>query len=73
LFFIQFILNIACNYIFFNQQAIGFGLVEIILLVIGYYLFQFRNGLGNKSWFIVPYFVWLLVAASLNAYIYFKN
>ncbi len=75
IFFIQFSLNIAWNYIFFNQQAIGFGLIEIILLtaVVGYYLFQFGNGLGNKSWFIVPYFVWLLVAISLNGYIYLKN
>lgn len=75
LFLIQFILNIAWNYIFFNQQAIGIGLLEIIVLtiVVGYYLFCFGNGLRNKSWFIVPYFVWLLVAVSLHGYIYIKN
>lgn len=75
LFFVQFVLNIAWNYIFFNQQAIGFGLIEITLLtlVVGYYLFQFGSGLGYKSWLIAPYFIWLLIASSLNAYIYFKN
>jgi len=74
-FIIQFILNIAWNYIFFNQRLIGLGLIEIILLtvVVGYYLFQFGSGLGIKSWLIVPYFVWLLIATSLNAYSYLKN
>ncbi|SDX26082.1 TspO and MBR related proteins [Lutibacter oricola] len=74
-FLIQFVLNIAWNYIFFNQRHLGFGLLEIILLtaVIGYYLFQFGNGLGVKSWLIVPYFIWLIIATSLNGYVYFKN
>ncbi|UMB55068.1 tryptophan-rich sensory protein [Lutibacter sp. A64] len=74
-FFIQFVLNIAWNFIFFNQQQIGLGLIDIILLtiIVGYYLFQFGSGLGIKTWFIVPYFVWLLIATSLNAYAFFKN
>jgi len=74
-FFIQFVLNIAWNYIFFNQRQIGFGLIEIILLtgLISYYLFHFGNGLGIKAWLVVPYFIWLLIATSLNAYIYLKN
>lgn len=75
LFFIQFVLNVAWNYIFFNKQQIGIALIEIIFLtiVIGYYLFKYGECLGIKSWFVVPYFVWLLVATSLNGYIYFKN
>ena len=74
-FFIQLVLNIAWNYIFFNQHQIGFGLVEIFLLtcLIGYYLFHFGRGLGAKSWLIAPYFIWLLIATSLNAYSYLKN
>ena len=75
LFGIQFVLNIAWNYIFFNQQAVGIGLVEIILLttVVGYYMFQYWNVLATKTLLIAPYFIWLLIATSLNAYIYFKN
>jgi len=75
LFAIQFILNISWNFVFFNQHAIGFGLIVIILLtlIIGYYLFNFKSDLGFKSLFIVPYFLWLLVATSLNAYSYLKN
>ena len=74
-FLIQFVLNVAWNFIFFNQRLLGFGLIEIIALtlVVGYYLFVFGKGLGIKSWLIVPYFLWLLIAISLNAYAYFKN
>lgn len=75
LFFIQFILNIAWNYIFFNQHATGLALLEITFLtvIVGYYLFGFGIEMGKKSWLIAPYFVWLLIATSLNAYVYFKN
>ena len=31
-----------------------------------YYLFQFGSGLGIKSWLIVPYFVWLLIATPIT-------
>lgn len=74
-FSIQFVLNVAWNYIFFNQQEFGLGLIEIMLLtgIVGYYLFFFGNNLGAKSWLIAPYFIWLLVASSLNCYIYLKN
>lgn len=75
LFVIQFILNVSWNFIFFNQQQVGLALLEIIALtlLIGYYLFVYGIEVGNKSALIVPYFVWLLVATSLNAYIFIKN
>lgn len=74
-FSIQFILNVSWNYIFFNQHTIGFALIVIVLLtaVVGFYLFVFGKGLKLKSLFIVPYFSWLLIAISLNAYSYIKN
>lgn len=75
LFIIQFILNVSWNFVFFNQHAIGFGLIVIFLLTIlvGYYLFRFLSEMGFKSLLIAPYFVWLLIATSLNAYSYLKN
>lgn len=75
LFGIQFILNISWNYAFFNQHLIGFALGIIVLLtvLIGYYLFYFLNSMKLKSLLILPYFLWLLIATSLNAYSYFKN
>ena len=75
LFIIQFVLNVSWNFVFFNQHAIGFGLVVIVLLtvLVGYYLFSFSSEMRFKSLFIAPYFVWLLIATSLNAYSYLKN
>ena len=75
LFGIQFILNVSWNFVFFNQHAIGFGLVVIILLtlIVSYYLFNFRSDMKLKTLLITPYFIWLLIATSLNAYSYFKN
>lgn len=75
LFIIQFVLNVSWNFIFFNQHAIGFALVVIILLtvLVGYYLFSFFSEMKFKSLLIAPYFIWLLIATSLNAYSYIKN
>ena len=75
LFVIQFILNVSWNYIFFNQHLVGLGLVNILLLtfVIATFLFTNKNVLKNKTWLIAPYLIWLLIASSLNAYIFFNN
>ncbi|RXP61918.1 tryptophan-rich sensory protein [Lutibacter sp. HS1-25] len=75
LFIVQFVLNVSWNFVFFNQHQMGFALIIIILLtvLVGYYLFSFLSEMGLKSLLIVPYFLWLLVAISLNAYSYIKN
>lgn len=75
LFGIQFILNVIWNFIFFNQRLIVLGLLIIIALtvVIGIFLFNYKNDLKLKTLLIVPYFVWLLIATSLNAYILINN
>lgn len=75
LFFVQFILNTSWNYVFFNQHMVLLGLLVIVLLtfVVGYFLLKFRNLMKQKTWLIVPYFTWLIVASSLNAYVYLNN
>lgn len=75
LYSIQLVLNISWNYIFFNQRAIGYGLLCIIALTVIVFMFliSYRKLLQYKSLLIVPYFLWLLIATSLNAYIYFYN
>jgi tryptophan-rich sensory protein len=75
LFTIKFILNVIWNFIFFNQHLIFIGLISIILLtvVVGKFLFDYNSLLKNKSLLIIPYFIWLCVATSLNAYIFFNN
>ena len=75
LFFIQWILNVSWNYIFFNKHMVGFGLVVIAVLTIlvGLFLIRYKTELKTKSLLILPYFVWLCIATSLNGYIFFNN
>ena len=75
LFTVQFILNVSWNFVFFNQHLVGFGLLIILALtfIVATLLFNFRKLLPIKSFLILPYFLWLLVATSLNAYILFNN
>ncbi|MEZ4803457.1 MAG: TspO/MBR family protein [Gelidibacter sp.] len=75
LFSLQFILNVSWNYIFFNQHLIALGLVTIIALtiVVVLMMFRFREDLKLKTYLILPYFVWLCIATSLNGYILLNN
>ena len=75
LFTAQFLLNIGWNYAFFNQHHILFGLIIIVLLtaVITIFLYDYRKFLSFKTIFLLPYFLWLCVACSLNLYILLYN
>ena len=75
LFIVQWILNVAWNPIFFYYHKVGAALVVILLLtaVITYFLIKFWPILRIKSVLIMFYFIWLLIASSLNAFILLKN
>lgn len=75
LFGIQWILNVTWNPIFFFFRNVGLGFTSIISLtiVVGIFLFYYRKLLKAKSSFILPYFIWLLIASSLNGYILLMN
>ena len=75
LFTVQWILNVSWNPVFFKYHQILGGLIIIFLLtlLIGYFLFGQISQLKVKSLLVLPYFLWLLIATSLNAYIYVKN
>lgn len=75
LFALQFLLNVTWNPIFFYYQNVNLGLLTICVLtfLIGYSLFGFWKTMQLKSMLILPYFIWLIVASSLNADILIKN
>ena len=75
LFILQLIFNIAWNPVFFKFHAVLFGLVLItaLTLLIVYFLFTYVGKFKYWSLLILPYFLWLLIATSLNAYILIKN
>lgn len=75
LYAIQLILNISWSYVFFNKHLIGVGLAVIgaLTLLITFFLLVYLKTLKTKSVLILPYFLWLCIATSLNAYIYLNN
>jgi len=75
LFTVQFILNVSWNLVFFNMHLVALGLIVILALtfVVSILMFTYRKLMPLKSFLILPYFLWLLVATSLNAYILLYN
>lgn len=75
LFIIQWVLNILWNPVFFKYQEVFFGLIVIstLTLLVGCFLISYWNQLDLKSLLILPYFLWLLIATSLNTYILLNN
>ncbi|MFD1294420.1 TspO/MBR family protein [Lutibacter holmesii] len=75
LFAIQFILNVSWNYFFFNlhQTVIGLLIITNLTLLIAYFLVGFRSILQQLSLWTAPYFIWLILATSLNLYIIANN
>ncbi len=75
LFALQWILNVAWSPVFFRYQLVVPALIIILALsaLVSYFLFRFLPILRFRSLLIAPYFLWLLLATSLNAFILFKN
>lgn len=75
LFTVQWILNVGWNPVFFYFREVLIGLIVIsaLTLLVWYLLFKFSKELKIKSLLILPYAIWLVIATSLNAYIYFNN
>ncbi len=71
----QWVLNVGWNplFFYFHNAFLALLLIGLLTLLVGYLLFAYRSALGLKSLLISPYFVWLLIATSLNAYIFLKN
>lgn len=75
LFGIQWVLNVIWNPIFFYFRDTSIGLVVIVLLtvLVGYLLIANFKLLNKWSILILPYFIWLCIATSLNFYIWMYN
>ncbi len=75
LFTLQWILNVAWNPTFFYFHHVLAGLLIIcgLTVLVGFFLFYYWPELKLKSALIAPYLIWLLIATSLNGYIFLKN
>lgn len=75
LFIFQWLLNVSWNPTFFYYHNILLGLMIIsaLTILVGIFLLHYWPELKYKSALILPYFIWLLIATSLNSYILLKN
>ncbi|MDC1188758.1 tryptophan-rich sensory protein [Flavobacteriales bacterium] len=75
LFLIQWILNTGWNPVFFQFHNVAASLVIIsaLTILIGYFFYANWTQLKLKSLLIAPYFIWLIIATSLNAFVLIKN
>ena len=75
LFFIQLVLNFFWSFFFFHQHAMGWALVEIVILWIFILLTIFAFGkISNlAAWLLVPYICWVSFAVVLNYSIWKLN
>jgi len=76
LWLLQLIFNALWSWVFFGQQWVLIGLINIIIidaLVINLILKARRANLSSASLFLLPYIAWLLLATTLNTYILLAN
>ena len=71
---VQWLLNVAWNPVFFYFQNVDMGLLVIVGLFLNVLLIAIKFSRIQKAWTlaIVPYLLWLIIAISLNAYIFVK-
>ncbi len=74
LFALQWVLNVAWNplFFYFHQVLLALIVISLLTVLVGYFLFSYWLVLKERSLLILPYFIWLLIASSLNGYIFFK-
>ena len=75
LYIAEFILNVIWNPLFFHFKWINVALLSISLLtiLIIYMAVSLRVEMRYKTLLIFPYFIWLIIATSLNGYIVLYN
>lgn len=69
------LLNIAWNPLFFAYHFVELALlvISILTLLVIYTFIRYKNDLKSKSFLLLPYVIWLMIATSLNAYFLFNN
>jgi len=75
LYTVQLLLNVAWNPLFFYFQNPLIALFSILFLtiIVAYFLFSNQKTMRWTSLLILPYFLWLCIATSLNLYIVLFN
>lgn len=72
---VYYILSLIWNPVFFQYQQVlaGFLIIAALAMVVGFIMAHYWSVVKLKSFLVLPYFLWLLFATSLNLYIIIKN
>jgi tryptophan-rich sensory protein len=75
LYLVQLVLNISWNPVFFkfHYVLLGFTVISLLTITVIFKLFFFYKAIKLKSFLILPYIIWLIIATSLNTYILIYN
>lgn len=75
LYILAWALNVSWNPVFFyyRQVLVALIIISALTVIIGIFIGQYWPILKLKSILLFPYFIWLLIATSLNGYIYLQN
>lgn len=74
-FAVQWVLNVLWNPVFFyyHNVAVGLIIISALTILVAYMFYHYWSQLKTKSLWLAPYVLWMLIATSLNAYIFIKN
>lgn len=74
-FSLQFVLNVGWNPVFFawHEAVLGLMIISALTLLLFFWMTYGFKKFKGYGFLLVPYFVWLVIATSLNAYIVFMN
>ena len=72
---VQWLLNVIWNPLFFSLHWVSIALcsLTILLILVWYMMIRYHTFARAHSIWVIPYALWLVVAASLNAYICWYN
>tara|TARA_R110002072_G_scaffold232309_2_gene389727 strand:- start:27369 stop:27827 length:459 start_codon:yes stop_codon:yes gene_type:complete len=75
LFIFQWVLNVSWNpaFFYYHNVLFGFLLISALTILVGIFLFLYWSEAKYKTVLLLPYFIWLLIASSLNGYILLNN
>ena len=75
LYLVQLVLNISWNPVFFkfHYVLLGFTVISLLTITVIFKLFFFYKAIKLKSFLILPYIIWLIIATSVNGYILIYN
>jgi tryptophan-rich sensory protein len=73
LFIIQWLLNVSWNPLFFALHLTGWSMICIFSLLLSVCAFLFFTSRPIHVVLLLPYILWLIIACSLNAYIFLRN